>query len=576
MTNPWGLAAIGGALYLADAGQRSLYTVNTATGAATLVGSLDIGTSDARGMATDGSALYMSDSQGLIYSISVSVTTTTTEDSLIDHAVLETGDTLRVRACTVDDSAATIGELKLADGILGDITLAVYRTVTGGDDTLAHERTLTVYVNDLALIRPIEQWEINKTDHVEDNDASFRVPVAWRYLPGSAYEVPERARFLAWVANPPRTGTYVAPAPVETTAEIDGACLESAPLVVQDVVILKLGRGGTRPYSLEVCNTGYSSASSAAFGLYYMRGGLHDSNLIKQYVFLIPSSAPDLPTAPGENVQSRIVDFATPTPQPTLAPPGQGGSFYTGARPTIIDADVEPDDADPRILDVTVFWEPLHSTGGYLVRIDGDEQPDKAFGTNFRSEGFHLQEGESQRTVTFAIRGFKNGGLEGFTSADGTFIPAHETYYSPWSRDFRVPLTEGGSGLDLGLTGGETAAGGSVDLTGRDIPKAGLITDAQDNVRALFSKVTGLDADSTAAKGLLPLLALVLGIAPALALMLSTGVSPVSLMAGIGMFTLAWGVGGPLFLGVPIAMAAIFPILMLLAGFGVLKTKGVA
>ena len=553
---PRGLADISGTLYLVDDGTDSLYTVNTTTGAATLVGALGIG--DPGDLAAIGTILYLvSYSTDNFYTVNTSTGAATLVGSL-------------------GISSSTLGEVNLSDAILGQITLAIYRTVTGGDDTLAHERTLTVYANDLVLTRPVAAWEINRMAHDEDNDASFRVPVEWRYLPGGAYEVPERARFLAWAANQPGTGTYVAPAPVETTGEIAAACVESAPpLVVENAVILKLGTGGTGPYSLEVCDIGYSANQPASVGLYYMRGDLYETNLIKRYVFLIPSDGASLSPTPGANVQSSIGSFVTPTPQPTPGRARLGGSFYTGARPNIIDADVEADDADPRVLDVTIFWEPLPASDGYMLRIDGVEQPDKAFSTNFRSEGFHLQEGENQRTVTFAVRGFKNGGIEGFTSAEGIFIPAHETYYSSWSRDFRVSLTEGGSGLDLGLTDDESAEGASVDLTARDIPKAGLITDAQDNVRELFSDITGLDTDSTAAKGLLPLMALLLGIAPALAIMLSMGFSPVSLMTGIGMFTLVWGVGGPLFLGVPIAMAAIFPILMLIAGFGVLKTKGV-
>ena len=553
---PRGLGVVSGTLYLVDDGTDSLYTVNTTTGAATLVGSLGIG--DPGDLAAIGSILYL---------VSYSTDNFYTVNTATGAATLV--GSLRI-------SSSTLGELNLSDGILGQITLAIYRTVTGGDDTLVHERTLTVYANDLVLTRPVAAWEINRSSHDEDNDASFRVPVEWRYLPGEAYEVPERARFLAWVANPPGIRTYVAPAPVETTEEIGAACVESAPpLVVENAVILKLGTGGTGPYSLEVCDFRYNASSSASVGLYYMRGDLYETNLIKKYVFLIPNDGPRLRATPGANVQSSIGSFGTPTPQPTPSRARLGGNNYTGTRPTIIDADVEADDADPRVLDVTIYWEPLPVVNGYMVRIDGVEQQDKAFSTEYRSEGFHLQEGENQRTVTFAIRGFKNGDLEGFTSDEGIFIPAHEIYYSPWSRNFRVSLTEGGSGLDLGLTDDETAAGASVDLTARDIPKAGLITDAQDNVRALFSDITGLDTDSTAAKGLLPLMALVLGIAPALAIMLSMGFSPVSLMTGIGMFTLVWGVGGPLFLGVPIAMAAIFPILMLLAGFGVLKTKGV-
>ena len=554
--NPGGLADKNGTLYLVDGGTGSLYTVNTTTGAATLVGALGIG--DPGDLAAIGTILYLvSYSTDNFYTVNTSTGAATLVGSL-------------------GISSSTLGEVNLSDAILGQITLAIYRTVTGGDDTLAHERTLTVYANDLVLTRPVAAWEINRMAHDEDNDASFRVPVEWRYLPGGAYEVPERARFLAWAANQPGTGTYVAPAPVETTGEIAAACVESAPpLVVENAVILKLGTGGTGPYSLEVCDIGYSANQPASVGLYYMRGDLYETNLIKKYVFLIPSDGSHLSPTPGENVQSSIGSFGTPTPQPTPDRAGLGGNYYTGARPNIIDADVEADDADPRVLDVTIFWEPLPASDGYMLRIDGVEQPDKAFSTNFRSEGFHLQEGENQRTVTFAVRGFKNGGIEGFTSAEGIFIPAHETYYSSWSRDFRVSLTEGGSGLDLGLTDDESAEGASVDLTARDIPKAGLITDAQDNVRELFSDITGLDTGSTAAKGLLPLMALVLGIAPALAIMLSMGFSPVSLMTGIGMFTLVWGVGGPLFLGVPIAMAAIFPILMLIAGFGVLKTKGV-
>ena len=79
----------------------------------------------------------MTDDQAGFYSISVSITTSSTLDSLIDNAVLETGDTVRVRACTVDYKSTPLGlaaiasTLYLVSQTLGPDYLYTVNTTTG-------------------------------------------------------------------------------------------------------------------------------------------------------------------------------------------------------------------------------------------------------------------------------------------------------------------------------------------------------------------------------------------------------------------------------------------------------------
>ena len=491
-----------------------------------------------------------------------------TDDNLTKTVALQTGDTLHIRACAVGYGQTTIGSINLSDAILGEVILRIFRVQEAGDDVEVYSRTLRVAANDLVLTRPTRAWRVNHTQYDEDNDPAFRIPVEWRFTVGAPYSVPNRARFLGWVTNSPGATAMVAG---------DGAqgCVANSTLVSRNVVVLQMGESGTAPYQIKTCNSDHDGVSDVA--IFYMRGTPLESNLIWRYVFTVTQAPPPfvVDEDEGENAETSLGDFATPTPQPTLPLPGQGGNYYTGDRPEINDADVEAVDNAPRVLNFTVFWDPIPEADGYDVRIDGIIQSTKAFTTNYRSTGYQLAEADTRRVVIAGVRAFKTAGNDGFTTSDGVFVPAHETYYSPWSRDYRVVLTEGGSGLDLALADADAGVGDSPDLAGRSIPRSGLISDAQQNVRELFSSVTGIAPNSNQANALLPLLALFMAIGAAAALLLPMGLSPAGVAAGASLFTLIWGIGGPLFFGVPIAAAAMLPILTILGGVGLLKTKGV-
>ena len=483
---------------------------------------------------------------------------------------LQAGDTLWVRACTVDYSQSDIGDLNLSDGILGEVDLSVYRVHAGGTAAvLVHEEPLTVYANDLVLTKPVREWRVNHAEHGQNTNQGFRVPVEWRHPVGDPYGLVERARFLGWVANSPgHTGLVFSGADAASTAA--SGCKELSTEAVANVDIRRFTRDGTLPYTIQTCNSNSTGVTDVA--LFYMRGSGLESNLIWRYVFETTSTAP---VRTKGDQQTAIGTPVPPTPIPTPTPAGRRGRQYTGQRPQVSDHEVGTAVGDDRVLNVRIFWDPLPDTDGYNIRIDGLEQPsnEDVFATTYYSEGYQLEANENLRTVRFAVRGFKGGSINGSTTADGIFVPPHETYHSPWSQDYEVFLREGGVGLTLTLGEQNPDYSESVDLTAREIPKAGLISDAQQNVRVAFADLTGLKPESSEANALLPLIALCVGVGLLVVSVVVLGPSPWSVCLGLCFFTASFSIGGPLFMGVPVAMAAIFSILAFGGGGFLVKTR---
>ena len=502
-------------------------------------------------------------------------------DSLRQSATLSVGDTLHIRACTVDYSHGNIGPLDLADGVIGELQLTVYRVPRQGAATLVHFQALTVFANRMVLSTPIENWRVYHTKYDEDNGAAFSIPVQWAHPPGKAYSLPTRARFLTWVAN--RDGTT---ALVQAKSDSNIDCVKNSLFRVQNPTVLKMGRGGGAAYAIETCDA--DSYGVTDVSLYYWRGVegntqgqrtdyLHAGNLIARYTFTVSRIAPPITTPVAE---TSIGEQATPTPQPTLQTPGSVSRQYIGARPEIIAAESVPQGDTARIHNITIFWKALDDTDGYEVRIDGALQSTDAGGSDvtytssYMGKGFQLEEGKTFREIKFAVRGFKTGTPEGYTTQKNVFVPAHETYHSPWSREYKVLLSESGVGIDLGIGDVEKSVDDSVDLDAMGIEGADVIMGAQDNVKALFGDITGLEPDSSATAGLLPLTALFLAIMGAVAIIAPLKVSAMSVMAGGLVFVMIWGVAGPIYFAVPIAMAVMPCILVLIAGAAVVKTKG--
>ena len=246
-------------------------------------------------------------------------------------------------------------------------------------------------------------------------------------------------------------------------------------------------------------------------------------------------------------------------------------NIYTGVRPQIETDSVKTVDGNPRILDITIFWSSVDETDGYQVRIDDVMRPQSIHSTSYLSQGYELPAEVTVRAIKFAVRGFKDGGASGYTTDRGIFIPVGARYYTPWSTDYVVRLREGGTGLSVGLDDPVSPA-----IAENPAAEAPLITDAQQNIKQLTADILGVTADSGTVNGILPLFALLVAAGLAIALLVSMGINTVSVIAGVGVFTLVWAVGGPVFFGVPIAMAVSLPILMMIAGVAVIKAKGLA
>ena len=180
-------------------------------------------------------------------------------DELDDKETLRTGDTLHIRACAVNYSLTSMGELNLSDGIIGEMELRIFRK-SSISETLVHTRTLTVYSNRLVLTTPVELWAVDDNTYEENTDAHFRIPVEWQYPIGDEYAVPNRARFLSWTWNSLRTTTKVGNYPLDdgdadfrTRCSNSGASQRPQFLNVQNAAIYKMGTGGSRPFSIETC-----------------------------------------------------------------------------------------------------------------------------------------------------------------------------------------------------------------------------------------------------------------------------------------------------------------------------------
>ena len=505
----------------------------------------------------------------------------TNRDNLVQRATLSAGDTLHIRACTVDYSHSSIGALDLADGVVGELQLVIYRVPTQGAPTLVHFQALTVFANRMVLTTPVEVWRVYHAKYDEDTDDAFSIPVQWAHPPGKAYALPSRGRFLAWVAN--RKGTT---ALVQANSDSNIDCVKDSLFRVQNPIVLKMGTGGSAAYAIETCDADYSGVTDVS--LYYWRGVagntqgqrtdyIHAGNLIARYTFLVSRNPVPIKTPVAE---TSIGDQATPTPQPTLQTPGSVSGQYIGTRPEIIAAESEAQADTDRIHNITIYWNALDDTDGYEVRIDGALQytdaggSDVTYTSSYIGNGFQLEEGKSVREVRFAVRGFKTGTPEGYTTQRNVFVPAHETYHSPWSREYKVLFSESGLGVDLGLEEIDETVGDSVDLEEMGIEGADVIMGAQDNIKELFGDITGLEPDSSATAGLLPLTALFLAMLGAVAIIVPLKVSPMSVIAGGVVFVMIWGVAGPVYFAVPIAMAVMPCILVLIAGAAVIKTKG--
>ena len=246
-------------------------------------------------------------------------------------------------------------------------------------------------------------------------------------------------------------------------------------------------------------------------------------------------------------------------------------NIFTGVRPQIETDSVKTVDGNPRVLNITIFWSSVDETDGYQVRIDDVMQPQSIHSTSYLSEGYELPAEVTVRAIKFAVRGFKDGGASGYTTDRGIFIPVGARYYTPWSTDYVVRLREGGTGLSVGLNDPVNPA-----IAEDPVIVDPVITDAQQNIKQLTADILGVTADSGTVNGILPLFALLVAAGLAIVLLVSMGINTVSVISAVGVFTLVWAVGGPVFFGVPIAMAVSLPIMMMIAGVAVIKAKGLA
>ena len=168
--------------------------------------------------------------------------------------------------------------------------------------------------------------------------------------------------------------------------------------------------------------------------------------------------------------------------------------------------------------------------------------------------------------TTFQVRAFLDNGEASpvflDTGSGSVAVSAGAKVYSPLSETATINVGRAGNNAPIDTT---TTGDPATVATGEAI-------EGINEVARFIAKHTGMGAG--AATAFLPLLCLVLAGGATAMVVLPLGFSPLSLFAGFLVFTLVWGVGGVAWFGLPIAMAALPPVLLAVCGAMLVKRRG--
>ena len=288
---------------------------------------------------------------------------------------------------------------------------------------------------------------------------------------------------------------------------------------------------------------GYTTTSKTFAGL----------NGSESYDFEVAYRHPD---ASSESPWSATLTASTETPPP----------YFTAEFPVINTANVEPAATQGEIT-VRLRWSIVEGVNGYqVVRRLGDEAAysDAPGRVIFDAREYLETTPATGERVSYRVQGVIDGGSGGATVEVGNreiTVAADETKYGPFGDPVVVPLHTYGSG--------------AIDLTNSGDPDTvapGAAPEGITEVARLIAQHTGMGAG--AATTLLPLLCLLLAGGAAAVVVLPLGFSPLSLAAGFLVFTLVWSVGGVAWFGLPIAVAALPPVLLAASGVMIVRRRG--
>ena len=256
------------------------------------------------------------------------------------------------------------------------------------------------------------------------------------------------------------------------------------------------------------------------------------------------------------------------------------GETYTNVPPVITSLEYDnPEDVsvsgDP-VFDATVHvkWTPVEHANGYQVIGASPNQQQTVDTTDSEAAA-------TQASVTFnnifpnqerdapvkfqVLAQFENGEQSVVilnTPSGLVAIPPSTTVNSPASETASVVVRREGSNPPI-----DTSSAGEPSTVAPGAAPEGITA-----VARLIARHTGMG--DGAATTLLPLLCLLLAGGAAAAVVVPLGFSPLSLAAGFLVFTLVWSVGGVAWFGLPIAVAALPPVLLAACGVMIVRRRG--
>ena len=256
------------------------------------------------------------------------------------------------------------------------------------------------------------------------------------------------------------------------------------------------------------------------------------------------------------------------------------GETYTNVAPVITSLEYDdPEDVsvsgDP-VFDATmhVKWTPVEHANGYQVIGASPNQQQTVDTTDSEAAA-------TQASVTFnnifpnqerdapvkfqVLAQFENGEQSVVilnTPSGLAAIPPGATVNSPASETASVVVRREGSNPPIDIT-----SAGEPSIVAPGAAPEGITA-----VARLIAEQTGMGAG--AATTLLPLLCLLLAGGAAAVVVVPLGFSPLSLAAGFLVFTLVWSVGGVAWFGLPIAVAALPPVLLAASGVMIVRRRG--
>ena len=257
------------------------------------------------------------------------------------------------------------------------------------------------------------------------------------------------------------------------------------------------------------------------------------------------------------------------------------GGTYTSTKPIIVALDYDKPEAVTTnsgavTYDGTVHlqWTPVEHATSYLIDVvtpTGAMQTETTVSETAAaasSVAFTDIFPNQELSVPFAFRVQAKldndyGSAALLDTASGfVLVSPYHTVYSPSSDEAIVVIKREGSNPPI-----DRESPGDPNTVAPGTAVEGITEIAQ-----LISELTGLGTGASTA--LLPLLCLLLAGAAAAVVVLPLGFSPLSLGAGFLVFTLVWSVGGVAWFALPIAMAALPPVLLAACGVMIFRQRG--